>query len=124
MNRCSDRIPGRLYPPFSLTPESGSVVSSVRCSRAKWPFDDLHHVGRQSAATGQAPTIPTRVGRTLLPVGRTIPTRVGRTLGGYSIPAGTTDHPHARGENEGTGPQQGRAGGPSPRAWGQPPVQI
>src|SRR5271157_3057398 len=100
MNRCSDRIPGRLYPPFSLTPESGSVVSSVRCSRAKWPFDDLHHVGRQSAATGQAPTIPTRVGRTLLPVGRTIPTRVGRTHLAFAEVQPIADHPHARGENE------------------------
>ena len=50
---------------------------------------------------------------------RTIPTRVGRTAWSVPIHARKTDHPHAGGENRSGGCPGYRAGGPSPRGWGE-----
>ena len=50
---------------------------------------------------------------------RTIPTRVGRTLLPSLFPIATPDHPHAGGENiEGRGTRVSDHG-PSPRGWGE-----
>ena len=50
---------------------------------------------------------------------RTIPTRVGRTTQAMSGSAGSTDHPHARGENSRWSEFPAGLFGPSPRAWGE-----
>ena len=51
---------------------------------------------------------------------RTIPTGVGKTTPLRSRWAGTSDHPHGRGENEARERGLGWCAGPSPRAWGKP----
>jgi len=55
---------------------------------------------------------------------RTIPTHVGRTVGCTWRGRRTPDHPHARGENENRQPTTTSVSGPSPRTWGERPVDI
>ena len=57
-------------------------------------------------------------------VSRTIPTRVGRTSGRDPRISAPTDHPHARGENEGVAWRTRDRIGPSPRAWGELFIQL
>ena len=51
--------------------------------------------------------------------GRTIPTHVGRTKYRQNQACQYPDHPHARGENQGSGLVDSDLGGPSPRTWGE-----
>ena len=58
------------------------------------------------------------------PSRRTIPTRVGRTTRDTARCARSPDHPHAGGENlEKKAPPTDHTG-PSPRGWGEPPVEY
>src|SRR5208337_1001119 len=50
---------------------------------------------------------------------RTIPTHVGRTSPAKDKRSGSTDHPHARGENYPRVRATSRAAGPPPRTWGE-----
>ncbi len=58
------------------------------------------------------------------PVRRTIPTRVGRTVVPIFIFPCRPDHPHARGENSFARHSRGVFRGPSPRAWGEQPYRA
>ena len=55
---------------------------------------------------------------------RTIPTRVGRTASGFATRSATADHPHAGGENDVRPFTVVRIHGPSPRGWGERPIQA
>jgi len=60
------------------------------------------------------------VGGTNAPlVRRSTPTRVGTTPGGRCSAAGSTVHPHARGDNPSRSGSHKIFAGPPPRAWGQ-----
>ena len=58
----------------------------------------------------------------MLAAQRTIPTRVGRTDAASRGGDHNTDHPHARGENATSAGILPSGVGPSPRAWGEPPL--
>ncbi len=55
---------------------------------------------------------------------RTIPTRVGRTRSDRRRIPGSTDHPHAGGENSARNAWTRPSIGPSPRGWGELPTQT
>ena len=55
--------------------------------------------------------------------GRTIPTRVGRTGPRRPPLADRADHPHTRGENIDLSILVDNVNGPSPHAWGEPPLR-
>jgi hypothetical protein len=58
--------------------------------------------------------------RNMIPTSyRTIPTRVGRTHSRLPSTLGSTDHPHACGENGKAIPKPKQKDGPSPRVWGE-----
>ena len=54
---------------------------------------------------------------------RTIPTGVGKTIKTFVLINFNEDHPHGRGENRIVIATEAGDSGPSPRAWGKPPIR-